>query len=61
MTIGMLAANTRNPFFAEVVRGVEDQCFAHGCSLILCNTEDEESRQAAYLNILYQKRVMPWW
>lgn len=57
MTIGMLVANTRNPFFAEVVRGVEDQCFAHGYSLILCNTEDEESRKAAYLNILYQKRV----
>ena len=57
MTIGMLVANTRNPFFAEVVRGVEDQCFSHGYSLILCNTEDEESRQAAYLNILHQKRV----
>ncbi|MHA6691370.1 LacI family DNA-binding transcriptional regulator [Devosia sp. A449] len=57
MTIGMLITNTRNPFFADVLHGVEEQSFNRGYSLILCNTEDEELRQTAYLDTLRQKQV----
>ncbi|TCS63082.1 hypothetical protein EDD55_104175 [Varunaivibrio sulfuroxidans] len=35
-TLVMLTPNATNPFFAEVPRGVEDACYAHGDSLILC-------------------------
>ncbi|WP_409522140.1 LacI family DNA-binding transcriptional regulator, partial [Pantoea septica] len=37
-TIGMLLTTSSNPFYAEVVRGVEDSCYERGYSLILCNT-----------------------
>ena len=33
-TIGMLVTTSANPFFAEVVQGVEAYCFEQGYSLI---------------------------
>ncbi len=56
-TIGMLVSSSTNPFFAEVVRGVEEGCFQKGYSLILCNSGDEHERHLAYLKTLMQKRI----
>lgn len=57
MTIGMLVTNSTNPFFAEVVHGLEDKCFQHGYSLILCNAGDNTERQRTYLQTLLMKRI----
>lgn len=56
-TIGMLIPNCSNPYFAEIVRSVEDHCFAAGYTLILCNTDDEPHRQSIYLQVLAEKRI----
>lgn len=56
-TLGMLIPNCSNPYFAEIVRSVEDHCFASGYTLILCNTDDEPLRQGVYLKVLAEKRV----
>lgn len=56
-TIGMLVTSSTNPFFAEVVRGVEEGCFRGGFSLILCNSGNQRGRQLAYLDTLMQKRI----
>ncbi|MEQ6887789.1 substrate-binding domain-containing protein [Halomonas sp. CS7] len=56
-TIGMIVTAANNPFFAEIIRGVEDHCFAHGYSLMLCNTGDADTRQLSYLQALRDKRV----
>ncbi|APW36229.1 LacI family transcriptional regulator [Rhodoferax koreense] len=56
-TLGMLTPNSSNPYFAEIVRVVEDRCFAAGYTLILCNTEDESSRQSVYLKVLAERRI----
>ncbi|MEG0973497.1 MAG: LacI family DNA-binding transcriptional regulator [Comamonas sp.] len=56
-TIGMLVPNNSNPYFAELVRAVEDACFAAGYALLLCNTDDNVDRQQVYLEVLSQKRV----
>lgn len=56
-TLGMLVTSSTNPFFAEVVRGVEEGCYRNGFSLILCNSGDERERQMAYLATLTQKRI----
>ena len=34
-TIGMLIPNCTNPYFAEIVRSVEDRCFGAGYNLFL--------------------------
>lgn len=56
-SIGMMVTNSTNPFFAEVIRGVESACFARGYSLILCNSEDDEDKQVGYLATLRMKRI----
>jgi LacI family transcriptional regulator len=56
-TLGMLTPNSSNPYFAEIVRVVEDRCFAAGYTLILCNTEDDSSRQSVYLKVLAERRI----
>jgi LacI family transcriptional regulator len=56
-TLGMLTPNSSNPYFAEIVRVVEDRCFAAGYTLILCNTEDESPRQSVYLKVLAERRI----
>ena len=56
-TIGMLLTTSSNPFYAEVVRGVEDSCYERGYSLILCNTAGDEERMNRSLETLLQKRV----
>ncbi|MFC0141490.1 ribose operon transcriptional repressor RbsR [Erwinia mallotivora] len=56
-TIGMLLTASSNPFYSEVVRGVERSCYERGYSLVLCNTEGDEDRLHRSLETLLQKRV----
>lgn len=56
-TIGMLVTKSTNPFFAEVVHGVEEHCYGQGYTLILCNTEGNLDKQRDYLRMLAEKRV----
>ncbi len=56
-TLGMVIPNNSNPYFAEIIRGVEERCYGAGYNLILCNSNDDVERQALYLRVLAQKRV----
>lgn len=56
-TLGMLVTSSANPFFAEVVQGVEQRCFELGYSLALCNTQDDKTRLNSNMEMLLQKRV----
>ncbi|SDQ97872.1 substrate-binding domain-containing protein [Pseudovibrio sp. Tun.PSC04-5.I4] len=55
--IGMLVSSSSNPFFADVVRGVEEGCYQHNFSLILCNSGHQPDRQLANLTTLLQRRI----
>ncbi|BDH47758.1 ribose operon repressor [Salmonella enterica subsp. enterica serovar Choleraesuis] len=56
-TIGMLISASSNPFYSELVRGVERSCFERGYSLVLCHTDGDEQRMNRNLETLLQKRV----
>ncbi|WP_261817852.1 substrate-binding domain-containing protein [Vibrio gallicus] len=56
-TFGMLVTNSTNPFFGEVVKGVERHCYQLGYNLILCNTEGDHARMRDSIETLMQKRV----
>ncbi|OLQ91597.1 transcriptional repressor PurR [Vibrio ponticus] len=56
-TLGMLMTTSTNPFFGEVVKGVERCCYQKGYNLILCNTEGDHQRMKTSINTLLQKRV----
>ncbi|MDC0612497.1 substrate-binding domain-containing protein [Vibrio sp.] len=56
-TFGMLMTSSTNPFFGEVVKGVERSCYQKGYNLILCNTEGDSERMKTSIDTLLQKRV----
>lgn len=56
-TIGMIVTTAHNPFFSALIRGVEDHCFASGYSLVLCNADDADAKQTAYLQTLLERRI----
>lgn len=56
-TIGLLVTTSTNPFFGEVVKGVERHCYEQDYNLILCNTEGDDARMKASINTLLEKRV----
>jgi LacI family transcriptional regulator len=56
-TIGMIAPNIANPFWPEVVRGVEDAVHASGYTLLLASNDDDRAKEARYLRMFLAKRV----
>jgi LacI family transcriptional regulator len=56
-TIGMIAPNIANPFWPEVVRGVEDAVHAAGYTLLLASNDDDRSKESRYLRMFLAKRV----
>lgn len=56
-TVGMMIPNNSNPYFAEIIRGIEDTCFAAGFNVILCNSDDDPHKQAAYVRVLSEKQI----
>jgi LacI family transcriptional regulator len=56
MMIGMVIPDITNPFFPEVVKGVEDTARAAGFSLMLFNAGEDEERQWECLQALHGQR-----
>ena len=56
-TLGMIVPNIANPFWPEVVRGVEDAAHATGYTLLLASSDDERAKEAVYLRLFLAKRV----
>ncbi|MFF5077377.1 LacI family DNA-binding transcriptional regulator [Actinoplanes sp. NPDC000266] len=49
--IGLIIPDIENPFFTALARGVEDRASAKGYSVVLCNTDEDPSREATYIDI----------
>ncbi|HXX15048.1 MAG TPA: LacI family DNA-binding transcriptional regulator [Candidatus Eremiobacteraceae bacterium] len=56
-TIGMIIPDIANPFFPIVVRGAEDAAQKHGYNLLLCNSDDSQTKEENALEVLLAKRV----
>jgi LacI family transcriptional regulator len=56
-TLGLVVPDVANPFFSDVVRGVEHVAYAEGYNVFLCNTEEDPERELAVLKSLEEKRV----
>ena len=56
-TLGIMSPNNTNPYFAEVIRSIEDCCFAADYNVVLCNSDDDPYKQSVYLRVLMEKRV----
>ncbi len=55
-TIALLITDILNPFFPELVRGVEDEAGINDFNLVLYNTDEDTSREKQILNRLSTQR-----
>ncbi|MCR4403885.1 MAG: LacI family transcriptional regulator [Candidatus Acetothermia bacterium] len=55
--IGVLVSDITNPFFATLVRGVEDAAVAAGYSLLVCNSDEDLIKGNAYMRLLLRRRM----
>lgn len=53
----LIISDIRNPFFTDVVRGIEDHASAAGYSLVLCNADEDVDKEAAYLDLVVAERM----
>jgi LacI family transcriptional regulator len=58
-TIGLMISDISNPFFAELVRGIEDAVHerGHDYNIVLCNTEESDERERRSLELVMEKRI----
>ena len=56
-SIGLLLANIANPFYPEVVHGVEEVAGEEGWNLFLCNTNHQDEKQSRYIEALVNRQV----
>ncbi len=56
-TLALVMTDITNPFFTSIARGVEDVASESGFSVIYCNTDESESEEYKYAQILAQKKV----
>ena len=55
--IGLIVMDIANPFYSDLVRGVEEVAARYGYSVLLCNSGGELEREAGHLRLLEQLRV----
>lgn len=56
-TVGMVIADVTNPFFTDVIRGVEKEAQSNGYSVILCDANEDPALERHYLSTLFSRRV----
>ncbi len=55
--IGVVVADVANPFFAAVVKGIEEVAHASGYSIVLCNTNEDYTKEQEAVGLMLRKRV----
>ena len=56
-TIGVVIADNRNPFYAEVLSGMEEAAREKNYHIILANTQRDYQKEEEAINLLLAKRV----
>ncbi len=56
-TLGLVLTDITNSFWTTAARGVEEAAGEQNFTVILCNTDETEEKQAAYLRVLLRQHV----
>jgi LacI family transcriptional regulator, galactose operon repressor len=56
-TIALLLPDISNPFYADLVSGIQEYALANDHTMLLCTTEGDAEREEEYLQLLRAKQV----
>ncbi len=54
---GLLVPDIQNPFYVDVVRGVEDYAYSRNYALLMCNFAQNKEKERMYLKIMKSESV----
>jgi LacI family repressor for deo operon, udp, cdd, tsx, nupC, and nupG len=57
-TIALLLPDITNPFYAQLVSGIQQLMLARGQTMLLCTTDGDPEQEARYLRVLRAKHVV---
>ena len=55
MTVGIIIPDISNPYYAEIVRGIQDKADRHGYAILLLNTDRNQDRIIKQIYFLREK------
>lgn len=55
--LGVIIPTVRNPFYPDVLLGIEKAAAKRGYQILLCNSLRDQETESRYINSLYQKQV----
>lgn len=56
-TIGVVAPDISNPFFAQIIKRIQSAALMLGYSIIVCNTDESTALEVEQVGLLQRKRV----
>jgi LacI family transcriptional regulator len=56
-TLGVIAPDISNPFFAHIIKRIQSAAHGHGYSLVVCNTDESLDLEREQVSLLQRKRV----
>jgi LacI family transcriptional regulator len=56
-TLGVVAPDLSNPFFAHIIKRIQSAAHGHGYSLVVCNTDESLALEIEQVSLLHRKRV----
>jgi DNA-binding LacI/PurR family transcriptional regulator len=56
-TIGVVVYDIANPYYGQMVRGMEDAAFSRGYDLIIGNSDADARKDLSYLRVFRRRRV----
>lgn len=55
--LGVLIPDIQNPFYVDVLRGIEDVAYKNNYVIIVCNFSQDEKKEIMYLDILESESI----
>lgn len=55
--VALLVPDITNPFFTELAKAIEEQCYRYGLSMILCNIGNEHEKEKQIIEQLQQQYI----
>ena len=56
-TLGVIAPDVSNPFFAYIIKRIQNIAHNLGYSIVVCNTDENLDQEIEHVNVLYRNRV----
>lgn len=56
-TVGVIVPDVTNPFYPEIMRGMEDVARRSGYCVLFCDSNEDAELERSYLSMLFSRRV----